>query len=88
MESDYQVGLVILNLNILFSLMFNYMKFFDFVTTIFKNHMFKIGLHIYIHQNSSRCHNLQNKLEFKHKCIKYWIYFIFKSIMLNILMEF
>ncbi len=36
MEGDYQVGLVILNLNILFTLMFNYMKFFDFVTIIFK----------------------------------------------------
>jgi hypothetical protein len=48
MESDYQVGLVILNLNILFTLMFNYMKLFDFITIIFFNHMFKIGLHIFI----------------------------------------
>ncbi len=36
MEGDYLVGLVILNLNILFTLMFNYMEFFDFVTIIFK----------------------------------------------------
>ncbi len=28
------------------NLMFNYMKYFEFVTTIFENHMFKI-LHIY-----------------------------------------
>jgi hypothetical protein len=48
MEGDYLVGLVILHLNILFTLIFNYMKLFDFVTIIFKNCMFKIGLHIFI----------------------------------------
>jgi hypothetical protein len=28
--------------------MFNYMKFLDFATTIFKNHMFKVGLYMFI----------------------------------------
>jgi hypothetical protein len=28
--------------------MINYMKFFDFATTIFWNHMFGIGLYIFI----------------------------------------
>ncbi len=28
--------------------MSNYMKFFDFATTILKNHMFKVGLYIFI----------------------------------------
>jgi len=28
--------------------MLNYMKFFDFATTIFKNHMFKVCLYIFI----------------------------------------
>jgi hypothetical protein len=35
MESDHQVCLGILNLKILFILMFNYMNLFDFATTIF-----------------------------------------------------
>ncbi len=35
MESGHQVGLGILNFKILFTFMFNYMKFFDFVTAIF-----------------------------------------------------
>jgi hypothetical protein len=48
MESGHQVGLGILNLKILFTLMFNYMKFFDFTTTIFKNHMFKVGLYTWV----------------------------------------
>lgn len=30
------------------NLMFNYMKYFEFVTTIFENHMFKIHLYIFI----------------------------------------
>ncbi len=34
MESGYQVGLGMLNFKILFTLLFNYMKLFDFVTTI------------------------------------------------------
>jgi hypothetical protein len=40
--------------------MFNYMKYFDFVTTIFKNHMFKVGLYIFI-KITCRCNNLQNR---------------------------
>ncbi len=51
MESGHQVGLGILSLKILFTLMFNYMKLLDFVTTIFLNHMFKIGLYIFIKFN-------------------------------------
>jgi hypothetical protein len=30
------------------NLMFNYMKYFEFVTIIFENHMFKIRLYIFI----------------------------------------
>ncbi len=48
MESGHQVGLDILNLRILFTLMFNYMKFFDFAITIIKHHMFDVGLYIFI----------------------------------------
>ncbi len=48
MESGHQIGLGILILKILFTLMFIYMKFFDFATIIFKNHMFKVGLYIFI----------------------------------------
>jgi hypothetical protein len=44
MESGHQVGLHILNLRIYI----NYMNFFDFAKTIFKNHMFKVGLYIFI----------------------------------------
>jgi hypothetical protein len=54
MESGHQVGLVILNFKILYTLMFNYMIFKYFATTIFKNHMFKVGLCIFI------------KIEWKH----------------------
>ncbi len=35
MESDHQVSLNILNLKTLFTAMINYMKLFDFVTTMF-----------------------------------------------------
>jgi hypothetical protein len=35
MESGHHVGLGLLNFEILFILMFNYMKLFDFATTIF-----------------------------------------------------
>jgi hypothetical protein len=48
MESGHHVGLGILNFEILFILMFNYIKFFDCATIIFKNHMFKIDLYIFI----------------------------------------
>jgi hypothetical protein len=49
-----------------FNLMFNYMKYFEFVTTIFENHMFKIHLYIFI-KIICKCYNLQNRLKFKHK---------------------
>jgi hypothetical protein len=48
MESGHQIGLGELNFKILFTLMFNYMKFFDLSTNIFQNHMFKVGLYIFI----------------------------------------
>jgi hypothetical protein len=48
MESGHQVGLGIMNFKILFIVMFNYTKFFDFTINIFKNHMFKVGLYIFI----------------------------------------
>jgi hypothetical protein len=48
MENGHQVGLGILKFKILFTLMFTYMIFFDFVTTMCKNHMFKVGLYIFI----------------------------------------
>jgi hypothetical protein len=35
-------------LNFLFILMFNYMKFIDFAIITFKNHMFKVCLYIFI----------------------------------------
>jgi hypothetical protein len=38
------------------------MNMFEFVTMIFKNHMFKIGLSR-IHQNINKGHNLQNRLQ-------------------------
>jgi hypothetical protein len=44
MESGHHVGLGILKFKILFTLMFIHMKFIDFVITIFKNYMFKVGL--------------------------------------------
>jgi hypothetical protein len=47
---------------ILFSSIFNMDMLFDFVITIFKNHMFKVGLSR-IHQNTSKAYNLQNKLQ-------------------------
>jgi hypothetical protein len=37
MESGHQIGLDVLNLKNLFTLMFNYMKLFDFATNIFQN---------------------------------------------------
>jgi hypothetical protein len=42
--------------------MFNMDMLFEFVTTILKNHMFKIGLNK-IHQNTSKAYNLQSKLQ-------------------------
>jgi hypothetical protein len=39
MENGHQIGLGILNFKILFTLISNYMKFFDFATIIFLNHM-------------------------------------------------
>jgi hypothetical protein len=65
MESGHQVGLGIMNLEILFILMFNYMKFFDFAIIIIKNHMFKVGLYIFIKSKQMSQH--ANRLKFKHK---------------------
>jgi hypothetical protein len=48
MESGHQVGLDILKFKMLFTFMFIYMKLFDFVISMFKNHMFEIGLYIFI----------------------------------------
>jgi len=48
MESSHQVGPNILNLNILFGSMIDMIMFFDFVTTTFENHMFKICLNRFI----------------------------------------
>ncbi len=48
MKSGHQVGLNLLNLKIFFTSMINYTKFFDFVITIFYNHVFKIVLYIFI----------------------------------------
>jgi hypothetical protein len=48
MENGHQVGLGILNSKILFTLMINYMEFFDFFITIILNHLFKVGLYIFI----------------------------------------
>jgi hypothetical protein len=44
MKSSHQVGFDILDFKILFMTMFNINMFFDFVTIVFKNHMFKIGI--------------------------------------------
>jgi hypothetical protein len=62
MKSSHEIGLGLLNLRILFTLIINNMKLFEFVTNIFLNHMFK-NRFIYIHQNSNRCHNLQSRLQ-------------------------
>jgi hypothetical protein len=60
MENGHQVRLCILNLKLLFTLMSNYMKFFDFATTIFKTKCLK-QFCIYS-SKSSRCHKLQSRL--------------------------
>ncbi len=59
----------------LFISMINYMKSFDFATTIFQNHMFKVGLYIFI---KIQADVTTYKIYF-NLYIKYWIYFIFKS---------
>jgi hypothetical protein len=48
MKCAHQVDLGILNLKILFNSTINMNMFFDFVTTIFLNHMFKVGLNRFI----------------------------------------
>jgi hypothetical protein len=48
MKSGHKIGFGILNFKILFILIFNYMKFFYFFTTIFKYDMFKVRLYIFI----------------------------------------
>jgi Tfp pilus assembly protein PilZ len=48
MESGHQVGLGIMNFKILFIVIFNYMKFFDFTIIIIKKHVFKVGLDIFM----------------------------------------
>jgi hypothetical protein len=48
MKCAHQVDLGILNLEILLSSIINMNIFFDFVTTIFLNHMFKVGLNRFI----------------------------------------
>jgi hypothetical protein len=42
--------------------MFNMNMFFDFVTIVFNNHMFKKGISR-IHWNTNKGHNLKNKLQ-------------------------
>jgi hypothetical protein len=44
MENSHQVVFDILDFKILFMTMFNMNMFFDFVTIVFLNHMFKIGI--------------------------------------------
>jgi hypothetical protein len=58
MESSHQVGFDILDFKILFMTMFNMNMFFYFVTIVFKNHMFKIGISN-IYWNKNKGHNLQ-----------------------------
>jgi hypothetical protein len=41
MKNNHQAGLDILNFKILFTSIFN--MFFDFITIMFMNHMFKVG---------------------------------------------
>jgi hypothetical protein len=48
MENGHQIGLGILKFKIYFIFIFIYKIFFEFVITIFKNHMFKVGLYIFI----------------------------------------
>ncbi len=48
MKSNPQIGLNIFNLKMLFILIIDMNMFFDFITIIFKNHMFKIYLNRFI----------------------------------------
>jgi hypothetical protein len=64
MKSNHQVGLDILNLNILFSSMINMNIFFNFVKTLNKDYILKVGLSIFIEIQASSQYTLQllNKL--------------------------
>jgi len=42
MENSYQVGFDMLNLKILLKIMFNMNMFFNFVTIVVTNHIFKV----------------------------------------------
>jgi hypothetical protein len=42
--------------------MFNVNMFIDFVTIVFNNHMFKVGISR-IHQNTNKGHNFRNRLQ-------------------------
>jgi hypothetical protein len=46
MKNNHQVGFDILNFKILFSLRINMNIFFNFVKTLNKHYMFKVGLNI------------------------------------------
>jgi hypothetical protein len=59
MKSNHQVGLDILNLNILFSSMININIFFNFVKTLNKDYMFKVCLSIFIEIQASSQSTLQ-----------------------------
>jgi hypothetical protein len=51
--------------------MINYTKLFCFATTIFENHVFKIGLYIFIKNQADI-----TTYKIDHMYIRYWIYFI------------
>jgi hypothetical protein len=60
MKSGHQVYLSILNLKILFSLMISYIIFLTLFQLFLKSQV--SNRFAYIHQNSSKCHNLQSRL--------------------------
>jgi hypothetical protein len=45
MKNNHQIGFDILNFKILFSELINMIFFFNFVTTLNKDYMFKVGLY-------------------------------------------
>jgi len=53
MESSHKIGFDVLNLKILFNSMINMNIFFDFVKTLDKNYMFKVGLNKFIEIQTS-----------------------------------
>jgi hypothetical protein len=62
MESSHQVGFDILDFKILFMTICNMNMYFYFVTIVFKNHKFKIGISK-IYWNTNKGHNLQIGLQ-------------------------